>query len=201
MDDFIRKMFDDSWVRSDVKPMGRAFVRSYLADLLEFNKVELLTALCQLSDRSDCIALLLSAPELWRPLRRGDWLSIASNVCPRPKPSYNDISGRYADVAFLITYLSLDAIALTTGPDSTLSNCDKIYICDFCIGQADLLVLEEDDFDDLNGEILCSHDELVAARNTLLAEDEHLTPCFFDAPTLRSYAQLTRIKLAANWSV
>lgn len=181
------ELHDQSWVESPVKPIGRSFAVRYLSKLDGVDRVAFLKYCLASFDRSYSVNLLLSLPELWQPLRLGEWSAIMLGLSPRPEFSPHDPTGRYSDVIFFVKWLDLDALGFTFSIPG-IPAADKLRVARYCEAKAGSLVVSPEDLDDLDGEVLCSRDHLVAYRAKLLSEDGRLRPPYAGEDALREYA-------------
>ncbi len=181
------EIHDSAWAESPVKPIGRAFLSKFLHRLESINEVEFITR-CFLSfERSYCIALLLSAPELWEPLTLENWNRLAAEASPRPQVARFDVSGRYSDVEFFVKWLKLDYLTCAF-ENNLLSATDKSRIALYCESNAGSLTEYSDDRSDLDGVVLCSSDRLTAYRAKLIRACPALLPRFDNESSLQEYA-------------
>lgn len=195
IEQFVRELFEDGWKHSPIKPLCQEFMRGRNEQLRLYPAADIVVHACEAYHR-DALALLLSAPELWENFSVGDWRSIMARLSPRPGIEFGDWPGRFADVAFLTTYLQVDAIALA----GTLPVAEQIQICRFCQGSTEShsLFLEDSDVEDLDGVILCTPQELERARDRLVLEDGSLKPCYGNQEELVEYASGTLLRLRGD---
>lgn len=193
--DSIADLYDDALNHSAIKPIDRQFVLKRVDKLRQFDAVELIVQVSTHFDRRDNISLLLCAPELWAHLRAADWLHIINNVSERPSLAFGESFGEYTDVEFLTCYLKVDAIALVTGSESSVSAISRKRICEFCISQADNLFLNDEDLSSFDGKNRCSLSELEKSHDHLVQEHSALSPTYSDPQSLRLHAEHVLQKL------
>ena len=181
-------LVDEAWQKYPAVGICRSFLKDKVATIQKFPPIDFVVGLATHLNRRDVQAILLSAPELWSTFGMVEWTDIMKRLSPRPRRTFADWSGLYSDVEFMCLYLRINPMAIACSPESGLDASDQARICEFCRDQADVLFLGESDYDDLNGEVLCSLRELDAARDRLIAEKGSVAPPYKDADSLRQYA-------------
>lgn len=185
---FAEALVDEAWQKQPATGICRPFLKEKAAALLEFPPADLIAGLAKQLDRRDVQSILLAAPELWIQLGIVDWFGIMQRLSPRPQRTFADWSGRYADIEFMSLYLRVNAMEIALSPQLGLDVADVVRICEFCRDEADLLFLGEDAAEDLNGELLCSIQELDIARTRMISEDESVAPPYTNPDSMREYA-------------
>ncbi len=186
--ELLTEIFNRASEESSILPVSRIFLRQYLPQILEIGHVNLIVNSCKNFTKSESLSLLLCVPELWEKMNLSDWTAVIQLMSPRPKYSIFDPVGWYTDIEFLIKWLNLDALELLFSLD-TVTIEDKKQICNFCRANANSLQLSQEDFEDLDGQVLCSADSLKKYREKLLSSDRNLLPKYSDGLSFQGYIE------------
>lgn len=182
----LAEIFDRAWNETAVLPLGRKFVLQYLPQLMQLDRLDLLTCSMKNFDRGENLSLLLSVPELWESMQLQDWSDLMKAMSPRPEVSVFDPTGCYVDMIFLIVELNLDGLQFALSQDE-LGVEDKRRIYRYCRATPHFEGIQKNDTN-LDGENWCSAEQILNYRSKLLAQNENLIPTYSDWETFRHYA-------------
>lgn len=171
-----QKLFDDAWEHSSIKPIGREFALSRINAIRKYDPIDFIVQISKTFERRDNISLLLSICELWTDFSVEDWLCIMQKISPRKALVYGASDGMYTDIEFLVKYLQVDVLKLSSLDGSTVSHEDKVMIEKFCYAESDRLNITEEDLADLDGVLLCSQEELKKTHDKLIKNCPDIVP-------------------------
>ena len=164
--------------------VGIEYFNVYRNELSKYDSIDLITQLEEHYPKQFILDLLLSVPSIWSEFSVLEWVEVMKKGNPRSDPTkVDDGDGDYADIYFLSRYLGVDAVQLFLDQNEFSEN-DKLNVLHYGKINAQLLLIDDMDVEDMDGEYFVEYEDVQGISNKLISESG------FQALDVSSYSEL-----------